>query len=265
MWLRGEPARARDPSADRTEGHTRAPLSAQTSEPDLRDALHANERSLPCRHRGRPSTKDVRRATSPLNASVPANTANGAYGNWTCPRVLSETVCRQRRRTWHCRSRRCQYWGRMALGRDLPGAGSPRPVRQGGRRVGHSRRRPVWCCRPVRHPDRRTGQLDCAGARSPLPVGQVRCPVRGSGYGLDILNGDPSGAAQLSENLTRGPDTRGVQVLAVLAVSETLSDRVRHPEREVPVHATLDIDMTCCVPAGLSLSGAYSRSRLNCL
>jgi len=46
---------------------------------------------------------------------------------------------------------------------------------------------------------------------------------------LDILNGDPSGAAQLSENLTGGPDTRGVQVLAVVAMSDTLSDRVRNP------------------------------------
>jgi len=46
-------------------------------------------------------------------------------------------------------------------------------------------------------------------------------------------------------------------VLAVLAMSDTLSDRVRHPEREVPVHATLDIDMTCCVPAGLWASGDH--------
>jgi hypothetical protein len=69
--------RARDPSADRTEGHTRAPLSARTFGPDLWDALHANERSLPRRHRGRPTTKDVRRATSPLNAPVPVNTAHG--------------------------------------------------------------------------------------------------------------------------------------------------------------------------------------------
>lgn len=75
--------RARDPSADRTEGHTRTPLSAQTFGPDLRDDLHADERSLPRRHRGRPTTKDVRRATSPLDASVPVNVAGGAHGN--CP------------------------------------------------------------------------------------------------------------------------------------------------------------------------------------
>jgi hypothetical protein len=74
--------------------------------------------------------------------------------------------------------------------------------------------------------------------------------------GSDTLDGDPSGAVALSDIPTAGPDTRGVQVLAVLAPAETLSDRVRHPEREVPVHATLDIDMTCCVPAGLSLIGA---------
>jgi hypothetical protein len=41
-----------------------------------------------------PTFKDVRRATSPLNARVPVNTADGVYGNWTCPRVLSETACR---------------------------------------------------------------------------------------------------------------------------------------------------------------------------
>jgi hypothetical protein len=73
--------------------------------------------------------------------------------------------------------------------------------------------------------------------------------------GSDTLDGDLSGAVVLSDIPTGGPDTRGVQVLAVLAVSDTLSDRVRHPEREVPVHATLDIDMTFCVPAGLSTTG----------
>ena len=88
MWLRGESVRARDPSADRTEGHTRTPLSAQTFGPDLRDDLHADGRSLPRRHGGCLTSKDVRRTLSPCDAPVPVNAAGGAYGNWVCPRFF---------------------------------------------------------------------------------------------------------------------------------------------------------------------------------
>ena len=88
--------RTRDPSADRTEGHTRTPLSAQTFGPDLWDALHADGRSLPRRHRGCPTTKDVRRATSPFDAPVPVNAAGGAYGNWACPGSSGDRASRGR-------------------------------------------------------------------------------------------------------------------------------------------------------------------------
>src|ERR1035437_9549895 len=89
MSLRGESVRARNPSADRTEGHIRTPLSAQTLGSDLRDDLHADARSLPRRHGGCLTSKELGRTMSPRDArEVPGRAADRGYGNWACPRFF---------------------------------------------------------------------------------------------------------------------------------------------------------------------------------
>jgi len=81
VWAITDPPHAAHEEASSSTAMSRRPSA--TSSPT---------RSLPrrARHLGRrvSLTKDVRRATCPLDAPVPVNAAGGSYGNWACPRFF---------------------------------------------------------------------------------------------------------------------------------------------------------------------------------
>jgi hypothetical protein len=79
----------------------------------------------------------------------------------------------------------------------------------------------------------------------------------GADTGLDTLDGDLSSDVALSDTLTREPDTRGVQVPAVLALSETLSDTSAVLSGGVDTGLdTLDGDLSSAVHVSDTSAGA---------
>src|ERR1035437_412634 len=119
MSLRGESVRARNPSADRTEGHIRTPLSAQTLGSDLRDDLHADARSLPRRHAGCLTSKELGHMSMCRMTLVSGNLQRAGVTGHTLTRTVSDLL-RSRRpfAYWDGEGRRyatgSAWWARVA-------------------------------------------------------------------------------------------------------------------------------------------------------